>query len=50
MAGLLKCVNTQVLRHGGLRGEKGGGYPTSLCDATAKLLHRGGQPGCNCMG
>ena len=40
MAGLLKCVNTQVLDTESLKVEKGGNYPTSLCDATAKLLHR----------
>ena len=38
MAGLLKCVNSQLLDTESLKVEKGGNYPTSLCDATQKLL------------
>ena len=40
MAGLLKCVQTRTLDTDSLKVEKGGNYPTALCDATAKLLAR----------
>ena len=38
MAGLLKCVQTQQLDTESLKVERGGNYPSSLCDATQQLL------------